>query len=220
MFSPSLFSFLFSLFSSLFFSPSDHDYCASVSYCSDTSVNKPVNKKKEPSSSKSSNHACSHPVCCCPSDFGCRCKTEKCKSDYCSAKSPSPAKNDEGYMKEEGDKMCNSVSNRELLPDKAACEAAATSMGLDDVVADDVQSGMRGSYPPGCFQSNNGRLVFNTMSTSTASCTSNSDFCLCITSPADEGLGAGWWLLIILVSLLFCGAILEVLESSNFDVYV
>ena len=91
MFSPSLFSFLFSLFSSLFFSPSDHDYCASVSYCSDTSVNKPVNKKKEPSSSKSSNHACSHPVCCCPSDFGCRCKTEKCKSDYCSAESPSPA---------------------------------------------------------------------------------------------------------------------------------
>ena len=69
MFSPSLFSFLFSLFSSLFFSPSDHDYCASVSYCSDT----PVNKKKESSSSKSSNHA-----------------------------SPSPAKSDEGYMKEEG----------------------------------------------------------------------------------------------------------------------
>ena len=100
MFSSSLFSFLFSLFSSLFFSPSDHDYCASVSYCSDTSVNKPVNKKKEPSSSKSSNHACSHPVCCCPSDFGCRCKTEKCKSDYCSG--PSPAKSDEGYMKEEG----------------------------------------------------------------------------------------------------------------------
>ena len=97
--------------------------------------------------------------------------------------------------------MCNSVSNRELLPDKTACEAAATSMGLDDVVADEASFSR---YPPGCFQLNDGRLVFNTMSTSTASCTSNSDFCLCITSPADEGLGDGWWLLIILASLLLC----------------
>ena len=199
MFSSSLFSFLFSLFSSLFFSPSDHDYCASVSYCSDTSVNKPVNKKKEPSSSKSSNHACSHPVCCCPSDFGCRCKTEKCKSDYCSG--PSPAKSDEGYMKEEGDRMCDSVINQKPILDKAVCEAAATSMGLDDVVADEASFSR---YPPGCFQLNDGRLVFNTMSTSTASCTSNSDFCLCITSSVDEGLGAGWVVLIILLSLFCC----------------
>jgi len=35
-----------------------------------------------------------------------------------------------GYPKEYGDKMCVDESNRKPIPDKAACEAAATSMVL------------------------------------------------------------------------------------------
>ena len=51
------------------------------------------------------------------------------------------------YVKEAGDTKCGSVSNRKPILDKAACEAAATSMDLDDVVADE---GSYSSYPPGC----------------------------------------------------------------------
>jgi len=81
-----------------------------------------------------------------------------------------------GYAKEAGDTNCESVSNRKPILDKAMCEAAATSMGLDDVVA---YEDSEGRDPPGCFWFS-GSLRYNTMSTSTASCTHNSNFCLCI----------------------------------------
>ena len=85
-----------------------------------------------------------------------------------------------GYIKEEGNKMCGSESNRKPLPDKAACEAGATSMGLDDVEAtEDSWSWL----PPGCFWGFGTTLYYNTLSTSTRSCTYNSDFCLCIAAP-------------------------------------
>ena len=83
------------------------------------------------------------------------------------------------YVKEAGNTKCGSVSNRKPILDKAACEAAATSMGLDDVEAYETSSSYR---PPGCsfqFQT----LVYNTLSTSTKSCTWNSFFCLCVTAP-------------------------------------
>jgi len=84
-----------------------------------------------------------------------------------------------GYIKEEGDKMCVDESNRGLLLGKAACEAAATSMDLDDVVASEIS---HSDYPPGCFWRYSS-LRYNTLFTSTTSCTHNSDFCLCIAAP-------------------------------------
>ena len=87
-----------------------------------------------------------------------------------------------GYTKEAGNTTCGSESNRGLILDKAACEAAATSLlGLDDVVSN-VLSYNRVSHPPGCFWSGSS-LYYNKLSTSTASCTSYSDFCLCIAAP-------------------------------------
>ena len=73
--------------------------------------------------------------------------------------------------------MCVDGSNQKPISDKAACEAAATSMDLDDVTASEVSV----SYtPPGCYFWNNG-LYYNTQSTSTTSCNNgNSDFCLCV----------------------------------------
>ena len=81
----------------------------------------------------------------------------------------------------------SSMSNRNPILDKAACEAAATSMGLDVVVAVEVSSS---SHPPGCYWSSeyiythsNNPLIYNTLSTSTASCTSHTRFCLCVAAP-------------------------------------
>ena len=90
------------------------------------------------------------------------------------------------YLQETSNKRCVDVSNRKPILDKAACEAAATSMGLGDVVADDSLS-WRGS-PPGCsyrYRANtaSSSLYFNTMSSSPASCTSYSNFCLCVAAP-------------------------------------
>ena len=91
-----------------------------------------------------------------------------------------------GYTKpgkEEGNTNCASMSNRKPLPDKASCEAAATSMGLDDVVADETSDS---ELPPGCYWRRS-KLYYNTKSTSTASCTSfTTAFCLCISSVDAE----------------------------------
>ena len=84
--------------------------------------------------------------------------------------------------------MCVSVSNRGSLPNKASCEAAARSVGLDAVTAHVFSSS---SYPPGCFFHAAGAsriLHYNTLSTSTAPCNSagsafGADFCLCVAAP-------------------------------------
>ena len=73
--------------------------------------------------------------------------------------------------------MC-SVSNRRAILDKASCEAAATSLGLDDVTAYEVTAS---SYPPGCFNSASGSLYFRTAG-SAGQCSSSYP-CLCITAP-------------------------------------
>ena len=91
-----------------------------------------------------------------------------------------------GYIKAEGDTTCGFVSNRQSLPDKAACDAAATSMDLDDVVAENVIS-HNSNFPQGCYMRGGSSVFYNTLSTSTASCRST-DFCLCITaSTCKEG---------------------------------
>ena len=101
---------------------------------------------------------------------------------------------------------CDSMNNRKPLLDKAACEAAATSMGLDDVVAYEFPST---SSPPGCFWHDN-RLLYNLVDlgrtctsiraclcfaaqacTHTNGATSNTDACLCGETgfcTADSGL--------------------------------
>ena len=62
-----------------------------------------------------------------------------------------------GYTKEAGDTNCESVSNRKPILDKAACEAAATSMGLDDVEAYEESVSFN---PPGCrFSCYDSRLL-------------------------------------------------------------
>ena len=87
-----------------------------------------------------------------------------------------------GYTKGLEYRNCGSVSNRKPILDKTACEAAATSMELDDVVASEV-SWL--DEPPGCY-SRSGSLKYNTKFTSTGSCDSSwSDFCLCIAASDD-----------------------------------
>ena len=78
--------------------------------------------------------------------------------------------------------MCGDVSNQKPILDKAACEAAATSMGLDDVEATETSSSF---LPPGCFwRSYSNSLYYNPVSTSIESCdNSYSKFCLCIAAP-------------------------------------
>jgi len=87
---------------------------------------------------------------------------------------------------------CNDVTGRKSILDKAACGAAATSLGLSDVEANEV------SYlaqPPGCYWGTN-RLNYNTKTTSTASCSSNSNYCLCLLNQATcaqitDGISGG-----------------------------
>ena len=82
------------------------------------------------------------------------------------------------YTKEAGNTNCGSMINRKPISDKATCEAAAKSMGLDDVVATEYSSS---NYPPGCFWKGSS-LYYSTLSTSTRPCTFNgANFCLCIT---------------------------------------
>ena len=83
-----------------------------------------------------------------------------------------------GYPKEKGDKMCVDVSNRQSILDIASCEAAAVSMGLDDVKV----KIKRGGGPPGCYWKGS-NLYYNMEYTYLPSCTYQSDFCLCITLP-------------------------------------
>ena len=95
-----------------------------------------------------------------------------------------------GYKKTYSNAVCRSYVGfgitQGLLPNKAACEAAAKSMGLDDV---DAVEGSWSNIASGCTYGTaysglgNSKLRYNTVSTSTASCTSNSDFCLCIAAP-------------------------------------
>ena len=84
-----------------------------------------------------------------------------------------------GYTKEAGNTNCGSESNRKPILDKAACEAAATSMGLDDVEAIEYPYSV---WPPGCMWGGNPLgLWYNTLVTSTSSCDgANSVYCLCI----------------------------------------
>jgi len=78
-----------------------------------------------------------------------------------------------GYPKEEGTN-CGSVSNRKPILDKAACEAAATSMGLVASV-DDVGFDLG---PLGCYVEG-GSLKFKNNGPVGGPCTSV-DFCLCV----------------------------------------
>ena len=75
------------------------------------------------------------------------------------------------------------MSNRKPIVDRAACEAASTSMGLRDV---GVHSMAAVGWPAGCFQRTNGRLHLNRIPTATGSChdtSTRSDFCLCVAAP-------------------------------------
>jgi surface protein len=80
---------------------------------------------------------------------------------------------------------CNSVAGRTSIFDKAACEAAATTLGLSDKTADTVVRA-QSVYPPGCFYSSN-RLYYNTYvsphpDVPSASCATYSDYCICSTA--------------------------------------
>ena len=97
-----------------------------------------------------------------------------------------------GYIKEESDtKNCVSMINRKPILDQVACEAAATSMGLQVTGLDDVKAfALSWSHvAPGCIYHYNliwgtRDLYYNTLSTSTTSCTTDySDFCLCVLVP-------------------------------------
>ena len=75
---------------------------------------------------------------------------------------------------------CNDVVGRKSIPDKAGCDAAATSLGLSDVVAREYSASTR---PPGCYWYNS-QLWYNSKTTSTISCSSTySDYCLCLSVP-------------------------------------
>jgi len=76
---------------------------------------------------------------------------------------------------------CQGLSGQSSIPDKASCEAAATSNGYSDVTAKVVSAS---SAPPGCFLKTDGQLYFNTLSTSTRQCsTYPNKQCVCISAP-------------------------------------
>jgi len=74
---------------------------------------------------------------------------------------------------------CNDVAGRKSILDRAVCDAAATSLGLSDVAAVEVSNSL---YPPGCYWRGSS-LRYNTRTTSTSSCSSYSDYCLCLSAP-------------------------------------
>ena len=85
-----------------------------------------------------------------------------------------------GYPRPKSGK-CNDVAGRKSILDKAGCEAAATSLGLSD-----VEDKPHSLFPPGYFLYSNswGRFVrYNTVITSTSSCSPYSDSCLCLSAP-------------------------------------
>jgi len=80
-----------------------------------------------------------------------------------------------------------SVAGRNLIQDQALCEEAATSIGLTDQTATVVTLL---DTPPGCSFSSDG-LVFNSYYSSPASCSTSSDYCICISAPVcnnNDGL--------------------------------
>jgi hypothetical protein len=78
---------------------------------------------------------------------------------------------------------CDDVAGRKLISDQAACEAAATSLGLGVVVANFGSEFSSSGHPPGCYWGSN-TLYYNTRTTSTYPCGSDvSDYCLCLSAP-------------------------------------
>jgi DNA-binding beta-propeller fold protein YncE len=88
-----------------------------------------------------------------------------------------------GYTKiANGYDKCDSVNGRHYIFDQTECKKAAEGLGLEDD-GKGTKEQSAGNYPPGCnygtHQSRNGNLKYNTLSTSTAECISNSHYCLC-----------------------------------------
>ncbi len=115
----------------------------------------------------------------------CQCGSETCTNStglicYSTTGGGSCRPNDEGaygYPRPtSGNCVDVSVSGRGLIGDIASCNAAASSLGLRDTTASESRYT---GYPPGCFWNNN-NLKFNTLSTSTTSCASSSEYCICI----------------------------------------
>ena len=59
-----------------------------------------------------------------------------------------------------------------VITTAAECEAAAVALGWSDVVVDSGDTVSSGGWPPGCSQYSSGTLLYNTLTTSTASCSS------------------------------------------------
>jgi hypothetical protein len=73
---------------------------------------------------------------------------------------------------------CGSVSGRINIADKATCETAASNLGFSDTTAIEQS---KSDYPSGCYENSDGNLVYNTDSSSTTSCSSNTP-CLCLSA--------------------------------------
>jgi len=86
-----------------------------------------------------------------------------------------------GYLRVESG-TCGSMTNRKPIVHKADCEAAATSMGLDDEAIEMSAN----AYPPGCFWSAvYNRLYYNIRRYTPHECShsdtqASTDFCLCL----------------------------------------
>ena len=113
----------------------------------------------------------------------CRCGNEECTEEtglicYSETGGGSCRKNDVGAFgypfAYSG--LCTDVAGRKIISDKAACEEAATRLGLSVVVAS-----ISNDYdePRGCYWRND-RLKYNEHTTSTAECDAHSDYCICV----------------------------------------
>jgi len=119
-------------------------------------------------------------------EVDCTCGNEECTTSrglicYSTIGGGSCRKNDVGafgYPRPESGN-CDDVAGRKSILDKAGCDAAAVSLDLSDVVANEVSYS---HYPPGCFWRSDNRLYYNTLTTSTTSC-SSSYICLCLSAP-------------------------------------
>jgi hypothetical protein len=75
------------------------------------------------------------------------------------------------------------LSGQTIINNADRCQTAATSMGL--ITAKEVINSVypSTSRPPGCYLKDTGEVYFNSVLSSTASCSSSATFCICLSVP-------------------------------------
>ena len=73
---------------------------------------------------------------------------------------------------EKTSEQCSNLYGESSITSIADCEQAAVALGFDDVVVDSWATVSSPNSPPGCYLHSSGNLIYNTLTTSTVSCSS------------------------------------------------